>query len=861
MFTLPGPRPYCLCLALVISGTFPAAAAEFKEEEKAAVVGQPVSLRVQPEAIQMSGPRAMQQIVVTGRYSDGSERDLTPFCALSAEAAGIVTIHPGGFLQPQTDGRTTLIVKAGASSARVLVVVSDFARPQPVGFRHDFIAALNVGGCNAGACHGIPSGRGGFRLSLRGFDPAADYQALTHDALGRRTNKLDPDASLILKKGLGHVPHEGGARLLSPNAVPAQTIRAWLAEGLKDDPANLPALQKIEILPGPRTLTAPARWQQLAVLAHFADGSVRDVTRLTVFTSSDDGMAKVDVTGLVELRQTGEAAILCRYLDVIQCVRLSYLEPKQGFVWSNAPEHNYVDKHVHAKLKALNILPSELCTDQEFLRRVYLDLCGILPTPEEVETFLADKTPARRARLIDQLLERPEYADFWASKWLDLLRCNRLSIQVKGSQVYRQWLRGHVERNTAWSEIVRELLTASGSTFANPPANFFRGPYGAGGAPTMRDPQAMAETTAQLCFGIRLQCAQCHNHPYERWTQDDYHHMAAWFAQVRFKVDPLEPGTPKPQAWQLRGDAIVIYPARAGEVTQPRTGKVMAPKIMGMPAPVIPPGSDRRQVLADLVTAADNPYFARATVNRIWFHLNGKGIVDAPDDFRDSNPSANDALLDALARDFVDHKFDVKYMIRTIANSRTYQLSTHSNSTNQDDDRYFSRALLKQKRLPAEVMLDAICCATGVPEKFPGVPMGTRAVQLPDGQAIYTTGQYATWERHPFLKAFGQPAREMVCECEREGDVSLGPVLELKNGTFVRQKLQTPDNRVGKLLARKAADADILKELFLATLSRPPLPDEAKAALAVVEKAADKRAAWEAVHWALLNTNEFFLRH
>lgn len=847
--------------SILIAMPLIAAEASEKDNEKAAFIGRPVSLVVQPETIRLSGPRAMQQMIVSGRYGDGTERDLTRVCVLSAEAADVVAVGPGGSLHPRKDGRTTLVVLAGPLTARVPVVVTGLNGPQPVSFRHEFIAALNVAGCNAGACHGIPSGRGGFKLSLRGYNPAADYVELTHEALGRRTNRLYPDASLILQKGLGLVPHEGGPRLVSINPVPAQTIRTWLTEGLQDDPAGLPALERIEVVPGARVRVAPARWQQLAVLAHFADGSVRDVTRLTAFSSSDEGIARISATGLVELKQPGEAAILCRYLDIIECVRLTYLEPKEGFVWSNPPENSYVDRHVFGKLKMLNILPSDLCTDQEFVRRAFLDLCGILPTPDEARAFLADNSPGKRARLIDHLLERPEYADFWAYKWLDVLRANRLTIQIKGSHVYRQWLRAHVESNTPWNEVVRELLTASGSTFANPPANYYRGPY-SNGAPVVRDAQNLAETTAQLFFGIRLQCAQCHNHPFERWTQDDYYRMAAWFAQLKAKPDVQQPGSPpKPYPWQLRENALVIYSARTGEITQPRTGKPMAPKVLGMPAPTIPPGTDRRVVLSDLVTAAENPFFARATVNRLWFHLLGKGIVDPPDDFRDSNPPANDVLLDALARDFVDHKFDVKHILRTIANSRTYQLSAHSNASNQEDEKYFSHALVKRKRLSAEVLLDAICSATAVPEKFTGMPPGTRATQLPDGQVIYTGGQYASWDRHPFLKAFGQPAREAACECERESDVNLARALEMKNGAFVLGKLRAPNNRLGQLLAQKRPDAEILEGLFLATVSRPPLPDEVKASLELVTKSTDKRAAWEAVHWALLNTNEFMFRH
>lgn len=825
-------------------------------------IDQPLSLAVRPNSIRLTGAREMQQVIVTGRYADGSERDLTSVSVFRIEAGDVAVIGAGGLVEPRKNGRTTLTIQSGAHLVRVPIVVEGLDRPQPVSFRHEFIASVNVAGCNMGACHGLPSGRGGFKLSLRGFDPAADFQELTREVFGRRTNPLDPEASLIWQKGTGRVPHEGGPRLLSINPVPGRMIRAWLAEGLRNDRDDLPTLQKITVEPGPRVLRAPARRQQLAVLATFGDGSVRDVTRLSVFSSSDDLIARVDATGLVEMQQVGEAAILCRYLDVIECVRLTYVEPRPDFRWPSPPENNYVDRHVFAKLKMLNIAPSELCSDQVFLRRVYLDLCGILPTADDVQRFLADKSADRRTALIDRLLARPEYADYWAHKWLDLLRSNRKHIQITGSHAYRGWMRRHFDRNTPWNAVVRELLTAGGSTFSNPPANFYRGNYDGHKPSVARDPQTLAEMTSQLFLGVRMQCAQCHNHPYERWSQDDYYHLAAWFAQVKARPDELHPGGPRPNyPWQLRENAIVVFPTRSGEVTQPRTGKVMPPRIMGMPLPAIPPGADRRQVLAEQMTSAHNPFFARAAVNRVWFHLLGKGIVDPPDDFRDSNPSANDALLDALARDFVAQKFDMKHMIRTIVNSRTYQLSSDTNETNQNDEKYFSHALVMSKRLSAEVLLDAICTATSSPEKFPGYPLGTRAVQLPDGEVVNTGGRYAGWDRHPFLKAFGQPARELVCECEREGDVSVARVLEMKNGPFVRAKIQAADNRLGKLLARKLPDGEVLNELFLATLSRMPLEDEARAALDVVQAATNKRAAWESVLWALLNTNEFLFRY
>jgi hypothetical protein len=797
-------------------------------------IGQPLSLTVQPETITLNGLRDRQQVVITGRYADNSVRDLTPFCDLSFEAADIAQAESGGYIVPGKDGATTLLVHAGGQTVRIPVVVKNLDKHQPVSFRHEFIAALNVGGCNQGACHGTPSGKNGFRLSLRGYDPAADYLQLTRDVLGRRTDRLDPSASLILQKALAHVPHEGGLRF-PPDSVPAQIFQSWLAEGLQADPADLPPLKGIEILPGSRVLREPARCQQLAVRAHFGDGSVRDVTRLTVFSSSDNAVAEVSGSGLVEFQQSGEVAILCRYLDEMVTVRLTYLQPKEGFAWSHPPENNYVDQLVFSKLKMLTILPSDLCTDQEFVRRVYLDVCGILPRHEETQAFLASTEPGKRARLIDRLLERPEYADFWTLKWLDVLRSNRKTIQLKGIYVYQDWLRERIARNTGFDQIVRELLTASGSTFANPPANYYR---------VAHDPQNLAETTAQLFLGIRMQCAKCHNHPFERWTQDDYYSMAAFFARVKEAKDRVEVGTGP----QKVGGAEYVYLDRSGEVVQPRTGKVMAPKFMGGGVAAIPPGKDRRAVLADWLTRVDNPFFARSVANRIWFHVMGRGIVDPVDDFRDSNPSANDELLHALAKDFAGHQFDVKHLLRVLLNSRTYQLSAQTNDFNKDDNKYFSHAVTRL--LTAEQLLDAICTATGVPEKFTGLPSGTRATQLPDGEV-----------NHVFLKTFGQPARELACECEREGDSNLAQALQLINGPTINDKVRNPNNRLGKLLAGKASDQEILASLYVATLSRPPIAGEVEASLEHVRKATDKRKAWEDVQWALLNSKEFLFRH
>ena len=824
-----------ICLGTLASPALSARAAlPTTPAEKAKVIGQPIALNIQPAAVTLTGPRSRQQLVVTGVYADGSVRDLTPFAQMQADAGAIVRVGDEQVIYPQKNGATDVIVKAGGRQMHVPITVRDFDKPQPISFRHDLIAALNVGGCNSGACHGTPSGKNGFKLSLRGYDPAADYLELTRDMMGRRTDREGPQCALMLLKALGRVPHEGGARFPA-SSVPGQVVRAWLTEGLRDDAPNLSPLKKVEVLPGSRVLNDPSRWQQLAVMATFADGQTRDVTRLTVFSSSDVAIASVDTHGLVEFAQSGEVAILCRYLEQLIPVRLTFLEPKPGFKWSNPPESNYIDKHIFAKLKMLNIEPSEPCTDQEFIRRAYMDVCGVLPTPAEVKTFLGSQDANKRAKLIDGLLERPEYADQWTLKWSDVFRSSRKSIQLKGVHVFHTWLREHIDKNDGFDQVIRELITSSGSTFSNPAANYFR---------IARDSSSLAETTAQLFFGIRMQCAKCHNHPFERWTQDDYYSMSAWFARVKRRPDPLEHGTTA----KAKDGAEYIYVDRRTEITQPRTGKRMTPTFMGSAAPALASDRDRRDVLADWMTSPNNPFVPKALVNRVWFHLLGKGIVDPVDDFRDSNPSANDDLLSALAKDFTDHHFDMKHLIRTILNSRTYQLSAQANDFNKDDAKYFSHAVTKLHT--AEQLFDALCFVTEVPEKFAGFAPGTRASQLPDGEI-----------NNPFLKTFGQPARELACECERESESNLAQALQLINGPAVNDRLRNPNNRIGKLLAKKEGDRAVLSDLFLATLSREPNASEAKAMLAHLGRSTDKRKAWEDIHWALINSKEFLFRH
>jgi hypothetical protein len=771
--------------------------------------------------------------VVSGKYADGTVRDLTAVAEAKVEPAGAIEIQDGLYLRPRVNGTATVVIRAGAMELRVPVTVAGLDQPSPVSFRRDVIGAMNVGGCNMGACHGTPSGKNGFKLSLRGFDPAADFLQLTRDQFGRRTDKHAPDESLLLLKGVGRVPHEGGQRF-GAASVPGELLTAWLTQGLKDDPAGLPPVTKVEVSPGARILKAPARWQQLAVNATFADGASRDVTRLTVFSSSDPSIAEVTPAGMVEFKRAGEIAVLARYLEEMVSVRLTYLEPREGFLWPNPPEANFVDTHTFAKLKQMSIAPSGLCEDHEFVRRAYLDCTGRMPTAAEAKAFLADTDAKKRDKLIDSLLDTTEFADFWALKWADVLRSSRKTIQVKGSYGMQAWLRGHFLKNTPMDKIVQEIISSNGNTYANPPANYYR---------ITKDPTALAETTAQLFLGVRMQCAKCHNHPFERWSQDDYYGMAAWFARVRSKPEPSV-GTRAPNTVA----AEVVYVVRDGEVSQPRSGKVMKPRYIGTGDADVKTGEDRRTVLAAWLTSPKNAFFSKSVANRVWFHLMGKGIVDPVDDFRDSNPSCNDELLEALAADFSQNGFDMKRLVKTIMTSLTYQLSALPNDSNKDDGKYFSHAVTKL--LTAEQLLDAICDFTAVPEKFPGLPAGTRATQLPDGEV-----------NHTFLKAFGQPARELACECERESDGNLAQALQLINGPTVNEKVRNPNNRLGKLLAAKATDDEILTELYFAALGRAPLADEKQIALNHIGKRPDKRKAWEDMVWALINTREFLFRH
>lgn len=766
----------------------------FAEPAGSVPIGQPARIEIHPQQFRLHGPRSGLQLIVTGVYDDGQVRDLTDAAQYDSSDPSVATVE-GGRVRPASDGQVTIRVRVEDRQAEAQIQVTGQTESQPVSFLYGTLVALTKHGCNSGACHGSPSGKGGFRLSLRAFDPALDQVTLIREDYGRRVNPLEPETSLLLMKPLMKVPHGGGLRLTRQD--PAFTLlRDWIAEGAKLDPPEHPTCVRIEVYPpSGRVLKLPANRQQLSVLAYFSDGSVQDVTRLAVYSSSDEAVAEVHPDGLVIGHDRGEVAILVRYLDHMESCYLTFLRDMDGFVWQAPPPKNYIDEHVDAKLRKLQYAPSELASDEEFLRRVYLDVVGHLPSVEEARAFLADPSPDKRARLIDALLEHEDFAKYWALKWGDILRLTVGQVGGDGVYKYYRWLERAFADNMPYDQFARELLLATGSTLVNPPANFYR---------TAADENDCVEAVAQIFLGARLQCAKCHNHPFEKWTQDNYYGMAAFFNRVKKKPSP-------------RAGELVIYVARSGEVVQPRTGRQMQPWLPSK-GNIDVQAFDRRAAFLDWLTSPDNPYFARVEVNRIWSHLFGKGIVDPPDDFRESNPPANAELLDALARDFVEHRFDRKHIIRTILNSRTYQTTFRPTPWNKDDTKYFSHH--QPRMLTAEQLLDAICQVTGVPEKLAPLPQGARATHLPAPDLI----------KHEFLKIFGQPERQTVCACERTTESNLGMAIQFFNGPLIYEKLRAENNRFRQMANAGHTDDEIISELYLAGLSRFPTSEELEVA-------------------------------
>ena len=704
-----------------------------------------------------------------------------------------------------------------------------------VSYRNDVVPLLAKAGCNMGACHGNSAGKGGFRLSLRGDDPEFDFRSLTRDLGGRRLSTAAPDQSLMLLKPTGQLPHEGGIRFAA-DSDEAHTLHDWIAAGADDDLATAPRLKVLQVSPPESINTSRSRTEQLRVTAEFVDGSIRDVTRQATYDLSDPTLADVSKAGLVHARGPSEIAIAVRYLRGRGVSRIAFVADRPGFSWVGPEPLNMVDDHVFSRLRTLKINPSGPAADPVFLRRAYLDALGRLPLPAEARAFLTDHNPLKRSKLIDSLLDRPEFADFWALKWADLLRNEEKTMGAKGVWTFQRWLRDQLAADVRLDEMVRRIVAARGSTWSNPPSSFYR---------TNRDPTTAAEAVAQVFLGIRLQCARCHNHPFDDWTQDDYYGLAACFSTVKRK-EINNTRRDKLDKHEINGDEVIYLAGSAG-MLQPRTRVWLGPKPLHADRFETDSSSTPLDQLAAWLTR-NNRQFARNMANRVWFHLMGRGIVEPVDDFRESNPPSNPALLEALTDHLVNHEMKLRPLVALIMKSRTYQLDSAPNATNATNVTNFARSSVRL--LPAEVLLDAVSQALGVPDRFPSAPQGLRATQLPGAAA-----------ENGFLKVFGKPERLLTCECERTETTTLAQAFQMINGPSVQRKLEDPDNRIGRLLDRHASAQEILDELYLAALCREPTAKERTAILAHVSTTFVPRDAWQDLAWAILNSKEFLLRH
>jgi hypothetical protein len=710
-------------------------------------------------------------------------------------------------------------------------------------FLNDVVPLFTRLGCNQGSCHGKNAGQNGFRLSLRGYAPEQDFQSLVHEFDARRIDLTVPEDSLLLLKPLGRAPHEGG-KLFGENGREHRLLLDWLRAGAPGPDKADPELRRLEVQPGNRVL-APGQKQQIVVRAEYSDGKTRDVTWLTRFDSNDAGMAEVNADGLVRVVRHGETSVRASFQGQVAVVIVTSPFDTQTKPEWYAAKNNFIDEHVFAKLAALRIEPSDLCDDVTFQRRAFVDTIGTLPTPDEARAFVADTRPDRRAKLIDALLERPEFVDYWALQMGDLLQ-NRKERDhdvrgTKGVRDFHEWIRQQVAANRPWDQFARDVLTAGGKTTDNPAVGYYVVTVG---EEREAHKSEVVASVAQAFLGTRIGCARCHNHPLEKYTQDDYYHFSAYFSRVKLdrkdpKVAPTTLTVSAPDANQNKNPV---------GVTQPRTGQFMNPQPLDRSATDVKPDEDPRDKLAAWVTDPKNEYFSGAMVNRLWQHFLGVGLVEPVDDLRASNPPTNPELWQALNKEFVGHKFDLKHLMRVILNSRTYQLAAATKPGNQTDSRFYSH--FYARRLPAEVLLDAISQSTGVPETFPGYPVGIRAVQLPDpAQKSY------------FLMLFGKSERVTACACERSGEVTMPQLLHLENGEDVIRKINSGDGRLAALLNEKKTDAEIVDELFLATLSRLPKREELATVAREKPQDGNKEEFFRDLFWALLNTKEFAFNH
>jgi hypothetical protein len=777
-----------------------------------------------PAAIYLNGPCAGCTLLVQGHASDGRTVDLTHAARYTCLDPRIALVSETGRVRAVADGHTTVLADVAGRQISIPVRIVNAARPRSFNFANDILPVLSKLGCNSAGCHGKAEGQNGFKLSVFGFDPAADYAALTKEARGRRVFLSAPEHSLLVAKPSGTVPHGGGIRLALRSSE-YETLRAWIAAGTPYGSPQDPSVLSIQVEPQERTLAMRGQ-QQLRVRTRYSDGREVDVTPLAKFQTNNEGLASVSGGGLVIARQSpGDVAIMASFSNSVAVFRALIPRSEAITPYPHLPESNFIDALVFAKLRKLNLLPSDPADDAEFLRRVYLDVIGTLPTAEEARRFLGDARPDRRARLVDELFDRPEFADYWSLKWADLLRVDREALSHKRAYAFYRWIRESLATNKPFDQFVRELVTAAGPLNEVGPAPFFK---------VVARPGDEASTLSQVFLGIRLACAECHHHPFDRWSQSDYFGMQAFFTPLSIRGGP---------------DGEELTSAGASESRNPRTNDVIYAHELGTPAPAAAPSGDHRVKLASWLTATDNPWLARNLANRLVAHFLGRGLVEPVDDVRATNPPTNPALLDVLARHLIDSRYNFRELIRTITASRTYQLSSRPNAANACDEQNYSRARLK--RLDAEVLLDMVCQTTGVGEKFPGVPSGYRAIQLWDSKVP-----------HYFLKLFGRPVRASVCECERNHEPSVSQVLHLLNSSEIHAKLSHEGGTIARLMRRPGDDPARIDELYLIFFSRYPSEQERAIALDYLRTGPpNRRQALEDLAWSMLNSLEFLFNH
>jgi Protein of unknown function (DUF1553)/Protein of unknown function (DUF1549) len=786
----------------------------------------PRSLSAFPAQVTLDGPRDRQRLGVLGDY-DGRQWDLTRQAKFSSSAPAVATVDEGGTVRPAADGDATITVEAAGRIATVAVKVKGAKAEEPVSFTREVVPILTRAGCNQGACHGAALGRGGFRLSLLGYDPTFDHSQIVQSAEGRRVVLSDPEQSILLRKPTLAMEHVGGERLKA-NSAEYNLLKQWLGDGAPEPGPRDPGVTGLEVWPAKRVMTA-GESQQLLIRATWSDGRVEDVTATTQLDALNDAVASVTPTGLITAKAKGETHVMVRFGGQATVAQVTVPYARLD-AYPDVPAFNFIDEKLVAKWKDLGLTPSPVVDDAAFLRRLFLDAIGTLPTPAEVKAFLDDKDPDKRKQAVERVLDRPEFVDFWALKWGDLLRINRDQLQEKGMWSFHNWVRASLRDAKPVDEMVRDVITAEGSTFTEGPANFYR---------SANNPLDWSEATVQVFLGVRLQCAKCHHHPFEKWSQDDYYGMAAFFTRL---------GTKNSQEFGLFGAETVVYLKPTGEVNHPRKGTVVPPHPLD--GPTMDDRFDRRRKLAEWLTAKENPYFARNVVNRFWGYVMGRGLVEPLDDIRATNPASNPELLDALAADFAGHQFDLKHLLRTIFTSRAYQLSTVAAPGNEADrsNVYFARFTVK--RLTAEQLADALDFATGTRQKYPGLPLGTRAIQLPDTRVASF-----------LLDTFGRPARQITCECERTSQPNIAQALHLLNGDFLNKKIADPAGRVEKLIKDKVELPALVEELYLVTLSRPPRADEVTRAKDWIAAAPSPKEGVQDLLWVLLNSREFLFNH